>query len=167
MPPWPAALRRSSRSSSSNLSGERHAGEGIVSATILERHEMRIDCEDDIMLVRRRVRALAASCSFDIFAASAITTATSELARNAWVYAGNGIATVEKLSNGARLGVRVEFKDDGPGISDVDRVLTGGYRTAGSMGLGLSGSRRLVDEFSIESAPGRGTKVTIVKWTPF
>jgi serine/threonine-protein kinase RsbT len=138
-----------------------------VSDNVLERYEMKIDCEDDIILVRRQVRVVAMTCSLDAFARAAITTAASELARNIWVHAGNGIAIIEKLSDDARLGVRVVFTDEGPGIPDVERVLKGGYSTAKSMGLGLSGSRRLVDEFSIESTPGRGTKVIFVKWTPF
>jgi serine/threonine-protein kinase RsbT len=137
-----------------------------VSVVVLERHEMRIDSEDDIILVRRRVRELAQSCGFDVFAVSAVTTAASELARNVYVHAGPGVAIIEKLSDDDRFGIRVDFKDEGPGIADVERVLAGGYSTARSMGLGLSGSRRLVDEFSIESVVGRGTKVTFAKWTP-
>ncbi len=133
--------------------------------TVLERHEMPIDREDDILLVRRKVRDIAQTCRFDIFATSAITTAASELARNVWVHAGRGVAYVEKLADDNRLGVRLEFTDDGPGIADLERALAGGYSTAKSMGLGLSGSRRLVDEFSIESSAGVGTKVMLVKWT--
>ena len=134
----------------------------------MERHELRIDAEDDIILVRRKVRELAQSCRFDVFAASAITTATSELARNVWAHAGKGVAVVERVTDDdARSGVRAEFADEGPGIDDVERALAGGYSTANTMGLGLSGARRLVDEFSIDSAPGRGTKVIVVKWTPY
>jgi serine/threonine-protein kinase RsbT len=138
-----------------------------VSLTIAERHQMRIDTEDDIALVRRKVRDMAQACKFDVFLAAAVTTAASELARNVWVHAGKGRVTVERIVDDARLGVRVEFQDDGPGIENIDRVLAGGYSTANSMGLGLSGSRRLVDEFSIDSALGRGTRVTFVKWTPY
>jgi len=138
-----------------------------VSESVEERHEMRIESEDDITLVRRKVRDLAATCHFDIFLGAAVTTAASELARNVWVHAGHGVAVIERLTDDVRQGVRVEFRDEGPGIADLDRVLAGGYSTANSMGLGLSGSRRLVDEFSIDSAPGRGTRVTFVKWTPF
>jgi len=138
-----------------------------VSLTIAERHQMRVDTEDDIALVRRKVRDMAQACKFDVFLAAAVTTAASELARNVWVHAGKGRVIVERIVDDARLGVRVEFQDDGPGIENIDRVLAGGYSTANSMGLGLSGSRRLVDEFSIDSAPGRGTRVTFVKWTPY
>lgn len=138
-----------------------------MSEIVLERHEMKIDVEDDVILVRRRVRDLAQACRFSVFASSAITTAASELARNVWVHAGRGVAIIERLSDDTRRGVRLEFKDDGPGIVELERALAGGYSTAKSMGLGLSGSRRLVDEFTIESEPGRGTRITLIKWTPF
>jgi serine/threonine-protein kinase RsbT len=134
---------------------------------LLERYELTITAEDDVILVRRRVRDLAQSCRFSVFACSAVTTATSELARNVWVHAGGGVAIIEKLADDARFGIRVEFKDEGPGIAELERALAGGYSTAKSMGLGLSGSKRLVDEFEIETAPGKGTKVTLTKWTPF
>jgi serine/threonine-protein kinase RsbT len=133
----------------------------------LSRSAIRIRCEDDIVLVRQKVRALAHQRGFDPFATAAITTATSELARNVWMHAGSGEAVVEELSVEARFGLRIQFRDEGPGIPDVQRALAGGFSTARSLGLGLSGSRRLVDEFNLESIPGRGTVVTIVKWTRF
>jgi len=135
--------------------------------TVVEKIEMRIQTEDDIILVRRKVRDVALACRFDVFAASAVTTAASELARNVWGHGGGGVATIERVAMDDRFGVRVEFVDHGPGIADIDRVLAGGYSTARSMGLGLSGSRRLVDDFSISSEVGRGTTVTFVKWSPF
>ena len=128
---------------------------------------MGIDTEDDIALVRLKVRDMAKACNFDVFLSAAVTTAASELARNVWVHAGKGRAIVERVSDGSRHGVRVEFDDDGPGIDNIERVLAGGYSTANSLGLGLSGSRRLVDDFFIDSAPGRGTRVKFVKWTPY
>lgn len=131
------------------------------------RVELKIDCEDDVSVVRRRVRDLALTASFDPFATAAVTTAASELTRNVWVHAGSGQAIIEEVSEGQRQGLRVVFVDSGPGIGDIERVLAGGYSTAKSMGLGVSGSRRLVDTFSIESKPGHGTRVTFVKWKPF
>jgi serine/threonine-protein kinase RsbT len=128
---------------------------------------MPIVSEDDVVLVRRRIKSAAQTNGFDAFAIAALTTATSELTRNIWVHAGRGEATLEELSDGERSGLRVEFVDQGPGIADLKRVLEGGYSTARSLGLGLSGSRRLVDEFEIESQPGRGTRVRITKWTRF
>jgi len=126
--------------------------------------EMRIDTEDDVILVRRAVRALAQAMGFNAFASAALTTAASELTRNVWVHARRGVAILEQVADGGRLGVRVVFRDEGPGIPDLDRALSGGFSTARSMGLGLSGSRRLVDQFDIETIVGRGTKVEIVKW---
>jgi serine/threonine-protein kinase RsbT len=133
----------------------------------LSRQEMKVESEDDIILVRRRARELAEARRFDTFATAAITTATSELARNIVVHAGRGVATLEEVSDGTRSGIRLTFADVGPGINDVQRVLQGGFSTARSMGLGLSGSRRLVDAFDLESSPGKGTTITVVKWKRF
>ena len=130
-------------------------------------HRFSIDCEADIIVVRRRVRDIAELRKFDSFATAAITTASSELARNALVHGGKGVARIEELTDGNRSGIRIVFEDEGPGIEDIPRVLAGGYTTARSMGLGLSGSKRLVDEFALESAPGSGTKVTVTKWRRF
>ncbi|MCS6914411.1 MAG: ATP-binding protein [Myxococcales bacterium] len=135
-----------------------------MATRVLSRQEMKIDCEDDVLLVRRRVQMLAQQRGFDPFATAALTTATSELTRNVWIHAGRGQAVVEEIAEGGRCGIRVQFRDEGPGIADIERALRGGYSTAGSLGLGLSGSRRLVDHLNIESAPGRGTVVTILKW---
>jgi serine/threonine-protein kinase RsbT len=134
---------------------------------MLERYEMPIETEDDIILVRRKARDVAQACRFDTFAVAAVTTATSELARNVWVHAAKGTAIIEKIEDDSRLGVRATFRDEGPGIADIARVLAGGHSTAKSMGLGLSGSKRLADEFTLESSPGHGTVVTFVKWAPF
>ena len=130
-------------------------------------HRLSIDCEADIIVVRRRVRDIAELSKFDSFATAAITTASSELARNVLVHGGKGVARIEELTDGNRLGIRIVFEDEGPGIEDIPRVLAGGYTTARSMGLGLSGSKRLVDEFALQSAPGSGTKVTVTKWRRF
>ena len=134
---------------------------------ILSREELPIASEDDVVLVRRRVRAIASDQKLDSFATAAVTTATSELTRNVWVHGGGGSAIIEQIRNGSRVGVRVTFRDRGPGIADVERVLRGGFSTAKSMGLGLSGSKRLVDELSVDSELGKGTTVTFVKWRPF
>jgi serine/threonine-protein kinase RsbT len=134
---------------------------------VLAKHTLRIEREDDIIAARRRVRDIAEARKFDTFATAAITTATSELARNVVVHGAGGAAQIEEVSNGGKVGIRVTFEDAGPGIPDVARVLAGGFSTARSMGLGLSGSKRLVDEFAIESTVGKGTKVVIVKWKRF
>ena len=126
--------------------------------------EFRIDKEADIVAVRQQVREIAKELRFDQFAVAALTTAASELSRNVWVHAQKGEARIRILRNGRRVGVELEFMDHGPGIADLNRVLAGGFSTAKSLGLGLSGTKRLVDEFDIDSAPGRGTKVVIRKW---
>jgi serine/threonine-protein kinase RsbT len=134
---------------------------------VVARWEIPIRAEDDIIVVRRKARTLAQERGFDGFAAAALTTAASELARNAWVHARGGVALIELVSDGLRNGVRLTVTDSGPGIADIDRVLVGGYSTARSLGLGLSGSKRLVEDFEIQSEPGKGTKVVIAKWTRF
>lgn len=134
---------------------------------VVARHEIPITREDDIIVVRRRVRELVEQRKFDTFATAAITTATSELARNIVVHAGKGVAVIEEVTDGPRVGLRVTFRDDGPGIPDIPRVLAGGHSTARTMGLGLSGSKRLVDDFAIESTVGSGTCITVVKWKRF
>jgi serine/threonine-protein kinase RsbT len=123
--------------------------------------------EADIAIVRKRVKEVAQELGFDAFATAAITTAASELARNVWTHASGGESRIERVIDGGRRGVRLEFRDQGPGIPDLQRVLAGGYSTARSLGLGLSGSRRLVDEFHIETTPGRGTLVRVTKWARF
>ncbi len=135
--------------------------------SVLSHKAMKITSEDDVVLVRREVRSLAQGQGFDSFATAAVTTATSELTRNVWVHAHSGEVDIDVVSDGRRNGLRITFKDTGPGIADVDRVLRGGYSTARSLGLGLSGSKRLVDEFTLESVVGAGTTVTFVKWKPF
>jgi serine/threonine-protein kinase RsbT len=138
-----------------------------VELSILSHKAMPISSEDDVVLVRREVRSLAQAQGFDSFATAAVTTATSELTRNVWVHAHAGDVEIDVISDGRRNGLRVTFRDQGPGIPDLERVLRGGYSTARSLGLGLSGSKRLVDEFSLESIVGTGTTVTFVKWKPF
>lgn len=131
-------------------------------------HSLDIACEQDVVVVRRRVRDLAERHGFDVFATAAITTATSELTRNVWSHGGGGHATIEELENSAgSRGLRIRFEDEGPGIADIERALMGGFSTRRSLGLGLSGSRRLVDEFVIDSTPGQGTTVVIAKWARY
>jgi serine/threonine-protein kinase RsbT len=120
--------------------------------------------EDDIVTVRRKVNSLAVEQHFSPFAAAAITTATSELARNIWHHANKGKVLVELVRDADRTGLQLTFSDEGPGIADVDRVLRGGFSTANSMGMGLSGSKRLVDEFDLKTVVGSGTTIRVVKW---
>jgi serine/threonine-protein kinase RsbT len=129
--------------------------------------EIAITTEADLVAVRKRVREVAHLTGLDSFATVAITTAASELARNVLVHAKGGSATIDEVQNASRRGLRIAFRDTGPGIPDIDRVLVGGFSTAKSLGLGLSGSKRLVDEFQIDSVVGRGTVVTVIKWARF
>lgn len=129
-----------------------------------ESWEIRIDKEADIIAVRQLVRDLTKTYRFDQFASAALTTAASELGRNVWVHAQSGTARIAVVHNGQKVGVELEFADRGPGIADLQRALAGGYSTARSLGLGLSGTKRLVDEFNVDTAPGQGTRVKIRKW---
>jgi serine/threonine-protein kinase RsbT len=139
-----------------------------VAPRVLSKHHHRIEREDDVVTVRRHVRTLAQQRGFDSFAAAAVTTAASELARNVWTHARAGEVLIEEVQNEAqRIGLRMTFRDQGPGIRDVARVLAGGYSTVRSLGLGVSGSKRLVDEFVLDSVVGQGTTVTVVKWARF
>lgn len=134
---------------------------------MLRKHEIAVVRESDVVLARKRVREIAQHLGFDTFAAAAVTTATSELTRNIFVHAGRGVIAIEELRDDRRTGLRIVFRDEGPGIADVERVLAGGHSTGGTLGLGLSGSKRLADEFRLETEVGRGTAITITKWARF
>ncbi|MER6583560.1 anti-sigma regulatory factor [Nonomuraea sp. NPDC001023] len=118
----------------------------------------------DVVMVRQIVRTLAIEAGLSLVDQTKIVTAASELARNALVYAGGGDVRIDLVENGRKRGLKLVFSDKGPGIPDLDKALTDGFTTGGGMGLGLGGSRRLVDEFDLLSAPGKGTTVTVTKW---
>jgi serine/threonine-protein kinase RsbT len=132
-----------------------------------QRHEIPVKAEGDVVVARKKVREIAQRLGFDSFASAAVTTATSELTRNIWAHAGSGEVDVEEVRDERRIGLRITFRDRGPGIADVERALAGGYSTGGTMGLGLSGSKRLADDFAIETGAGHGTAITIIKWARF
>jgi serine/threonine-protein kinase RsbT len=119
----------------------------------------------DIVRVRQLVRERSANAGFRLVDQTKLVTAASELARNTLEHGGGGTARVEVLHEGIRRAVRLTFEDHGPGIADLNLALTDGYSTGAGMGLGLSGSRRLVNEFDIWSEAGVGTRVTVVRWT--
>jgi serine/threonine-protein kinase RsbT len=123
-----------------------------------------IAVDQDVVRVRQAVRTAAVQAKLSLVDQTKVVTAASELARNTLVYGGGGQAELEIVEQGGRHGVRASFQDEGPGIADVAQALTDGYTTGGGLGLGLSGARRLVDEFDLDTAPGAGTKVTVVKW---
>jgi serine/threonine-protein kinase RsbT len=120
--------------------------------------------EQDVVLARQAVRKLAQQVGFGIVDQTKMVTAASELARNTIVYGRGGDMQWEILTDGIRKGLRLHFVDDGPGIPDLTLALTDGWTSGGGMGLGLSGAKRLVNEFDIQSAVGRGTRVTITRW---
>ncbi len=124
--------------------------------------------ETDIIKVRDRVRRLAREMGFDSTTQIKITTAVSELTRNIYEYAKAGAITLGVAERGASAGIQVTARDDGPGIDEpqLRAILRGSYRSASGMGVGIAGTRRLMDEFDIESKPGEGTRVTVIKWLP-
>jgi serine/threonine-protein kinase RsbT len=101
---------------------------------------------------------------FSLVDQTKVVTAASELARNTILHGGGGQAVVEAVSDGIRRGIRLTFEDQGPGIANIEQAMKDGFTTAGGLGLGLSGAKRLSSEFSITSAPGRGTRVVITRW---
>jgi serine/threonine-protein kinase RsbT len=119
---------------------------------------------EDVVAVRRCAREQSHRAGFSLLETTKIVTAASELARNALEHGGGGHAEIEVCTDGVRRGVRMRFIDSGPGIPDIEQAMRDGYTTGKGLGLGLGGSRRLVSEFEIETAPGRGTKVTVVRW---
>lgn len=126
--------------------------------------ELPINTGDDVVRVRQAVRARASAARLSLVDQTKLITAASELARNTLVHGGSGVARVETVQRDGRPGVKAVFTDDGPGIVDVEKALTDGYTTGSGLGLGLGGSRRLVDEFVLETAVGQGTTVTVIKW---
>ena len=120
--------------------------------------------EQDIVLARQAVRKLSQEMGFGIVDQTKFVTAASELARNAWLHGGGGEMRWEKLEEGGRRGLRLQFVDEGPGIPDVKVAMTDGWTSGTGMGLGLPGAKRLVNEFTIDTAVGRGTTVTITRW---
>jgi len=126
--------------------------------------EQQIVSDDDVVRVRQLVRAAAIATKLSLVDQTKLVTAASELARNTLVHGGGGHARVEPVTNGFRNGLRLVFTDQGPGIEDVDRAFADGYSTGGGLGLGLSGARRLMDEFELVTTIGKGTCVAAVKW---
>ncbi len=126
--------------------------------------ETRIETEGDIVTVRRTVREVTTRLGFGLTDTTRIVTAASELARNVFRFAGSGLMRWRLLDRGGRAGVELTFEDHGPGISNVEQAMQEGYSTAGGLGLGLPGTRRLMDEMEIHSQAGLGTTVTVRKW---
>ncbi|MET7804308.1 ATP-binding protein [Micromonospora chersina] len=124
-----------------------------------------ISSDEDVVRVRQLVRTTAVAVKLSLVDQTKLVTAASELARNTLIYGGGGTAEVTTVEDGRRRGVRIVFADQGPGIPDLDQALTDGFTTGGGLGLGLSGARRLVDEFDIWTVVGEGTRITVTKWS--
>ena len=120
--------------------------------------------EGDIVMVRQIVRKWAIEIACSVVDQTKVVTAASELARNLLIYGGGGEVLLENLQEGMRRGLRVSFIDQGPGIPDIEQALKDGFTSGKGMGLGLGGAKRLVNEFSIESEVGKGTRIAITKW---
>ena len=131
---------------------------------MLKSEKISVAASGDIVAVRHAVRRQAVKINLSLVDQTKIVTAASELARNMLIYGGGGEVTLEVLQEGVRHGLRVHFVDDGPGIPDIDLALRDGFTSGKGMGLGLGGAKRLVNEFNLESAPGKGTRVTITRW---
>jgi serine/threonine-protein kinase RsbT len=126
---------------------------------------VKIDLPGDIVAARQQGRALAAQAGFSICESTLITTAISEMSRNILEHASHGEVTISMLKNGSRKGVKIVANDQGPGIADISMVMQDGYSSNSGLGIGLPGTKRLMDEFEIRSKIGKGTTVTVKKWT--
>jgi serine/threonine-protein kinase RsbT len=128
------------------------------------RTESPLRSEQDIVVARQLVRKLAQQVGLSLVDQTKIVTAASELARNALIYGGGGVMIAEVLTQGIRKGLKLVFRDEGPGIPDLDLAFKDGWTSGGGMGMGLSGARRLVNDFDLTTKVGEGTTITIARW---
>src|ERR1700761_5628021 len=140
------------------------AASTIRNAVVSHRVVLPIRSPEDIVRVRQATRENALAQGFSLVDQTKLVTAASELARNTLDYGKGGEVEITRLVDGPRKGLRLTFSDQGPGIEDLEKALTDGYSTGGGLGLGLSGARRLSNEFNVDSAPGKGTRVVIARW---
>ncbi|MBO9204565.1 MULTISPECIES: anti-sigma regulatory factor [Niastella] len=131
---------------------------------VLNKDSMNIEKEQDVVPFRNRVKEYAVKIGMSVVNQTKLITAASELARNMLKYAGGGITKIEVISEGRNSGIRLIFEDKGPGISDIALAMKDGFSTGKSLGIGLPGAKRLVNEFEIKSSVGEGTTVSIIKW---
>ena len=131
---------------------------------VLKTETAPIRSQEDVVIVRRKCREWAVELGLNLVDQTKIITAASELARNTLIHGGGGGVLLERIQEGARNGLRLTFEDQGRGITDIERAMQDGFTTGTGLGLGLGGAKRLVNEFSIESQPGKGTRVTIARW---
>ncbi|MBK5529812.1 anti-sigma regulatory factor [Pseudomonas sp. TH06] len=124
-----------------------------------------INIEQDVVLARQTARKLSTECGMRLIDLTKLVTAVSELARNTMVYGGGGDMDWQILEDNGRVGLRLTFRDEGPGIPDLKLAMTDGWTSGSGLGLGLTGAKRLVDEFELDTEPGKGTRITITRWT--
>jgi serine/threonine-protein kinase RsbT len=132
--------------------------------TVAKRELLPLQTSNDVVAARQKVRQWAIELRFSLVDQTKLVTAASELARNALDHGQGGQMAIEIVNGAARTGLKLVFEDNGPGIPDIETALKDGYTTGAGMGLGLGGSKRLVNDFSIESEVGKGTKITVVRW---
>lgn len=132
--------------------------------TVLKREELPLKTSGDVVAARQRVRQWATDLRFSLVDQTKLVTAASELARNALDHGQGGKMTMEIVNGLAKTGLKLVFEDNGPGIPDIEMAMKDGFTTGSGMGLGLGGSKRLVNEFQIESEVGHGTKITVLRW---
>ena len=133
-------------------------------AGAVEAMELPLRTSEDIVRMRQALREQSVSIGFSLVEQTKLVTAASELGRNTVIHGGGGAMTVVQIAEGTRRGLRLVFADRGPGIADIALALKDGYSTGAGLGLGLGGAKRLSNEFSIESRPGAGTRITIARW---
>ncbi|MGA7521267.1 MAG: anti-sigma regulatory factor [Acidobacteriaceae bacterium] len=129
-----------------------------------KRETLPLKNSNDVVLARQKVRQWAIELRFTLVDQTKLVTAASELARNTLDHGRGGTMTIEQIALGPRVGLRLTFEDHGPGIPDLEMALKDGFTTGNGMGLGLGGSKRLVNEFAINTVPGEGTRVTVIRW---
>ncbi len=132
--------------------------------TVVKRELLPLQNSSDVVVARQKVRQWAIELRFSLVDQTKLVTAASELARNALDHGQGGQMTIEMMNGTPRNGLKLIFEDNGPGIPDIEMALKDGFTTGSGMGLGLGGSKRLVNDFSIESEVGKGTKITVVRW---
>jgi serine/threonine-protein kinase RsbT len=124
-----------------------------------------ISIEQDVVFARQTTRKLATECGMRLIDLTKLVTAVSELARNTMVYGGGGDMDWQIIEEHGRVGLRITFRDEGPGIPDIKLAMTDGWTSGSGLGLGLTGAKRLVNEFELDTEPGKGTRITITRWT--
>jgi serine/threonine-protein kinase RsbT len=130
----------------------------------LKREQLPLKCSSDVVLARQKVRQWSTELRFSLVDQTKLVTAASELARNALDHGRGGAMTIEVVNGLSKTGLKLIFEDNGPGIPDIEAALKDGFTTGSGMGLGLGGSKRLVNEFGIESEVGKGTRITVLRW---